>query len=209
MKALNRIFTGVVTALFLFFLMSGDVVAQTKKGSDKQTASEVKKKQNANGETVQTQELQNNSIGRDHDGDGIPNGKDPDYEPMGSGKGKGTKGFIDEDGDGFNDRAQDHDGDGIPNGQDPDYEPMGSGKGKGAKGFIDENGDGLNDWAQDADGDGIPNGQDPDYEKPQDGSGRKLGNGGWNEDGQGGGSGNKGAGSGKGNRGKGSGKGKK
>jgi hypothetical protein len=29
--------------------------------------------------------------------------------------------FVDEDGDGINDRAKDADGDGIPNGQDPDW----------------------------------------------------------------------------------------
>ena len=33
----------------------------------------------------------------------------------------GVCGFVDEDGDGFNDLAPDADGDGIPNGQDPDY----------------------------------------------------------------------------------------
>jgi hypothetical protein len=30
-------------------------------------------------------------------------------------------GFVDMNGDGFNDNAPDHDGDGIPNGQDPDW----------------------------------------------------------------------------------------
>lgn len=35
--------------------------------------------------------------------------------------GKGTKGFIDLNGDGINDNAIDSDGDGIPNGKDPDY----------------------------------------------------------------------------------------
>jgi hypothetical protein len=37
--------------------------------------------------------------------------------------------FIDEDGDGINDRAKDHDGDGIPNGQDPDWVKPGDGTG--------------------------------------------------------------------------------
>lgn len=32
-----------------------------------------------------------------------------------------SKGFVDLNGDGINDRAIDSDGDGIPNGQDPDY----------------------------------------------------------------------------------------
>ena len=56
----------------------------------------------------------------DADGDGIPNGQDPDYERTGRG-GRGMKGFVDENGDGINDNAPDADGDGIPNGQDPDY----------------------------------------------------------------------------------------
>ena len=51
-------------------------------------------------------------------------------------------GFVDEDGDGFNDNAPDDDGDGIPNGLDPDY--MG---GQNRKGFIDLDGDGINDNA--------------------------------------------------------------
>ncbi len=51
------------------------------------------------------------------------------------------KGFVDLDGDGYNDNAPDHDGDGIPNGLDPDYR-----KGK-MRGFVDLDGDGINDNA--------------------------------------------------------------
>jgi len=83
-------------------------------------------------------------------------------------------GFVDENGDGYNDNAPDSDGDGIPNGQDPDYVPVNPDQGK-RFGFIDEDGDGINDRMQDADGDGIPNCQDPDYVKPQDGTGNKYG----------------------------------
>ncbi len=39
----------------------------------------------------------------------------------GNGNGNGVCGFVDENGDGFNDLAPDADGDGIPNGLDPDY----------------------------------------------------------------------------------------
>ncbi len=39
----------------------------------------------------------------DHDGDGIPNGLDPDYN--GSKKKWGKRGFVDADGDGINDNA--------------------------------------------------------------------------------------------------------
>jgi len=38
-----------------------------------------------------------------------------------TGNGFGVCGFVDENGDGFNDLAPDADGDGIPNGMDPDY----------------------------------------------------------------------------------------
>lgn len=46
------------------------------------------------------------------------NAQDPATNP---GNGNGVGGFIDEDGDGYNDLAPDADGDGIPNGQDEDY----------------------------------------------------------------------------------------
>lgn len=63
-----------------------------------------------------------NDLSPDADGDGIPNGQDPDYirNPDGR-RGRGNGGFVDADGDGLNDLAQDTDGDGIPNGRDPDY----------------------------------------------------------------------------------------
>ena len=92
-------------------------------------------------------------------------------------------GFVDADGDGYNDNAADHDGDGIPNGMDDDYTGAKNRKGNGSRGFVDADGDGINDNAQDADGDGIPNGQDADFVRPQDGPGNKKGSG--NSDGNG------------------------
>jgi len=86
-------------------------------------------------------------------------------------------GFIDADGDGYNDNAADHDGDGIPNGMDDDYTGAKNRRGNSSRGFVDENGDGINDNALDADGDGIPNGQDDDFVRSQDGSGNKRGSG--------------------------------
>lgn len=62
----------------------------------------------------------------DHDGDGIPNGRDEDYTR--TQVNTNGRGFVDADGDGINDNAPDHDGDGIPNGQDPDF-VRGSGTG--------------------------------------------------------------------------------
>ena len=85
-------------------------------------------------------------------------------------------GFIDADGNGYNDNASDHDGDGIPNGRDNDYTGAKNRKGNNSKGFVDVDGDGVNDNALDADGDAIPNGQDDDYVRSQNGSGNKRGN---------------------------------
>lgn len=96
------------------------------------------------------------------------------YAQNGSRNGVRGAGFVDENGDGYNDLAPDHDGDGIPNRLDPDYVPLNPDREKG-HGFIDEDGDGINDRFQDADGDGIPNCEDPDWVKPEDGSGNKFG----------------------------------
>jgi len=86
-------------------------------------------------------------------------------------KGKTNQvGFVDADGDGYNDNAADHDGDGIPNGMDEDYTGAKNRRGGRTMGFVDANGDGINDNAMDHDGDGIPNGQDEDFVRPQDGS---------------------------------------
>ena len=85
-------------------------------------------------------------------------------------------GFVDADGDGYNDNAADHDGDGIPNGMDEDYTGAKNRKGGRTMGFVDANGDGINDNAMDHDGDGIPNGQDEDFVRPQDGSGGNMRN---------------------------------
>jgi hypothetical protein len=74
-----------------------------------------------------------------------------------------TKGFVDANGDGYNDNAKDDDGDGIPNNHDDDY--TGTRQSTNGRGFVDANGDGINDNAPDHDGDGIPNGQDPDFVK--------------------------------------------
>ena len=67
------------------------------------------------------------------------------------GYGFGVGGFLDENGDGFNDLAPDADGDGIPNGMDPDYAPPADGTGY-QFGSGSTNGDGV------CDGDGEPDG---------------------------------------------------
>ena len=70
-----------------------------------------------------------NDNAMDDDGDGIPNGKDPDW--TGTRLNTNGRGFVDANGDGINDNAPDADGDGIPNGQDPDFQP-GTGTGSPA-----------------------------------------------------------------------------
>jgi len=125
----------------------------------------------------------------DHDGDGIVNHLDPDYQPAGTGRGQGARGvFVDENGDGINDNAPDHDGDGIPNGMDADYVRQANAQGmmggqdrgkrlgaRGAMGFVDANGDGVNDNALDSDSDGIINCQDEDYVRPETAVGQQAG----------------------------------
>ena len=99
----------------------------------------------------------------------------------GTGKNQNRKGntnqvgFIDANGDGYNDNAADNDGDGIPNGMDDDYTGAKNRRGNHSKGFVDGDGDGIKDNALDADGDGIPNGRDDDFVRPQDGSGSMRG----------------------------------
>jgi len=81
----------------------------------------------------------------DHDGDGIPNGQDPDWtKPQ---DGTGNK-FGQKSGRLWNNKG---------------------------RGFIDVDGDGICDRFQDADNDGIPNCQDSDWVRPQDGTGKKFG----------------------------------
>ena len=80
-------------------------------------------------------------------------------------------GFVDENGDGYNDNAPDHDGDGIPNGLDPDYTGSKNRSGKGTKGFVDADGDGINDNVQAGRG-GKGNSRKGGY-GPGDGTGNK------------------------------------
>lgn len=87
-------------------------------------------------------EINNPLALQDHNSNGIPNWKDAAYP-----------GYIDRNGDGFNDNfdpGADSDGDGIPNFYDKDF-----------PGFVDANNDGVND-AMDKDLDGIPNNLDLD-----------------------------------------------
>ena len=58
-------------------------------------------------------------------------------------KAKHNQGFVDKNGDGYNDNAPDHDGDGIPNSLDPDWQKLQKNKNKHR--FIDLDGDGIND----------------------------------------------------------------
>jgi hypothetical protein len=64
------------------------------------------------------------------------------------GNGYNVRGFVDNDGDGFNDLAPDADGDGIPNGQDPDYvRPQdGTGNQFGGRGNAINNGNSVRNW---------------------------------------------------------------
>ena len=157
MKSFNLIFSTLIT--LIVFLFSSVLFAQDTTQTQTQTKTKNK------GEVTKQVKAQKGDLNRlqhgrqfvdedgdgfndnapDHDGDGIPNGQDPDYDGAKLRAGKGNKGFIDSNGDGINDNAEDWDGDGIPNGQDPDFErPMdGSGK-KMQKGNTNRNRVGKN-----------------------------------------------------------------
>ncbi|HKJ68586.1 MAG TPA: hypothetical protein VKA68_11565 [bacterium] len=70
----------------------------------------------------------------DHDGDGIPNGMDEDYEAIGRGARNAGQGFVDADGDGINDNA------GGMRGAQQRF-------GNRMQNFVDADGDGVNDNA--------------------------------------------------------------
>ena len=68
-------------------------------------------------------------------------------------KGQHGTGFVDENGDGYNDNAPDQDGDGIPNGQDDDFVRPEDGSGRMNK-SGNGNGSGLGMGSGDCDGTG-------------------------------------------------------
>ena len=136
MKRTHLILTVILSiALLAFFttvLAQDQEKVQTKTQTKSQVKAQVKdgtgtgnqlKFQNKNGEDM-------DELARDHDGDGIPNGQDEDYDGMKFRASNGNKGFIDENGDGINDNAEDWDNDGIPNGQDEDFIRPQDGSGK-------------------------------------------------------------------------------
>ena len=117
----------------------------------------------------------------DIDGDGLPNGDDPDDNnidtdgdgiPDGDVDGDGTPdNGTDSDGDGINDandtidNSADNDGDGLPDAIDPDdtnQDTDGDGIPDGAD--VDSDGDGINDNGTDTDGDGINDVADADVD---------------------------------------------
>jgi hypothetical protein len=113
----------------------------------------------------------------DPDGDGIPNYLDPDsdgdgipdaIEGAGDADGDGIPNYLDldSDGDGIPDSVEgnvDSDGDGIPDYLDLDSD--GDGVPDSVEGYDDLDGDGIPNYLdQDSDGDGIPDGQDDDYD---------------------------------------------
>ena len=89
-----------------------------------------------------------NDLAKDSDGDGIPNGRDEDFDAQKMRNGNGSKGFVDEDGDGLNDNAFDSDGDGIPNGKDEDWIRPEDGTGRKIRTSYDDQGKGLKNRIQ-------------------------------------------------------------
>jgi hypothetical protein len=134
MKNLLSMLTVLVAVLFTFSAVYAQDSLKVKKQNKNQNQHQFQEETKNKGEETAIQTKAKHSPGLvdengdglndnapDHDGDGIPNGQDPDYDGAKARKGNGAKGFVDENGDGINDNAYDSDGDGIPNGQDEDY----------------------------------------------------------------------------------------
>ncbi|MCE5270321.1 hypothetical protein LLH00_03460 [bacterium] len=111
---------------------------------------------------------------------------------LGRGLGGGFGGFVDENGNGINDRLEDDDSDGIVNAHDPDSKLYRGEPNQLGRGFVDENANGVNDRLEDSDGDGVINALDPDSKYYRDpatvgrgmgrGAGRGMGGGFIDED---------------------------
>ena len=103
MKKLNTFNILVIVGILLIFICN-NIFAQQKQHKHKNAQDFVDK----DGDGY-------NDNAPDHDGDGIPNGLDPDWT-----KGRGKKmNYIDTDGDGINDILQDIDQTEIQNGNIP------------------------------------------------------------------------------------------
>ncbi|MBD3383884.1 hypothetical protein GF407_03055 [candidate division KSB1 bacterium] len=162
---MNRFLQIILINAMLMIFASTRVVAQTESNENK--AVENKKVPAYNPKAP------------DHDGDGIPNGQDPDYQRKAgqSSVDKNDAGQQPFSGEGEGDTGEtDPDTGSEVDLQSPNKEQL-QNRHSQPNGFVDENGDGLNDNAPDADGDGIPNGQDEDYEPPRDGRGWGRGHG--------------------------------
>ena len=123
----------IVLAGFLVLFLTTAVLAQDQvQAQEKEQTQEKVKAAKQGGNTYQNKIQHGNRFqdkngdglndnAPDHDGDGIPNGQDADYDGAKNRAGNVKKGFVDENGDGINDNAEDWDNDGIPNGKDEDF----------------------------------------------------------------------------------------
>lgn len=145
-------------ALMVGFLIIGAAfaAAQEKTQTQAQEKAQIKTELKAKGETQQNKvqaksEFRHgyriafvdengdgiNDLAKDADGDGIPNGQDPDWAKPADGTGyqtqsrQGGPGAPDADAKGgyAYQLARDDDGDGVPNGQDPDWVKPADGSG--------------------------------------------------------------------------------
>ena len=87
----------------------------------------------------------------DHDGDGIPNGQDADYQ--GAGKGKRQQTFVDQDGDGIADQSVQGSGQGLRNGRN-NNKGYGPADGSGNQGVRPQDGSGYGPGAKSGNCDG-------------------------------------------------------
>ena len=93
-------FTFTIFTMIAFVFLSGTLQAQDS------TMAKEQKKQHGQRFVDKDGDGYNDNA-PDHDGDGVPNGLDPDWQKLKKGKSKGKRHrFVDLDGDGINDNLQ-------------------------------------------------------------------------------------------------------
>lgn len=103
----KTLFTAMIIFLAVFFANSlyAQDTTRTKKSS--MTQEKRQNRLNQNQRFVDEDGDGYNDNAPDHDGDGIPNGLDPDWQKLKAGKGKKKSNrYVDLDGDGINDYQQ-------------------------------------------------------------------------------------------------------
>jgi hypothetical protein len=132
--------------------VKAEVKDQNQAGKQEDTQADMKKKTIHGPNFVDQNNDGYNDNAPDHDGDGIPNGQDPDY--TGAGKGKRQQQFVDNDGDGIADNLVKQGGKGYGSKQNR-RGGYGPGDGTGNQGVRPQDGTGYGPGAKSGNCDGT------------------------------------------------------